>query len=332
MAMKWEEVKKLAGRYDKHNFLGEYLKWGERFRRALENTPSINLSYETLYVVGMVGSGIVGDILNNCLGMDRDIRVVKYTRLPKYIGEDDLVLAVSFSGNTIETLSSVEYALSRKVNVVGITTGGKLAILGKEKGFTVIKIEEALAPRAALPQLIATALKVVLEEDDVKNLAEIATSLSQEAAKYGLDRENNRAYKLAYLIWGRLPIFYADEGYSSILHRAKSSLNENAKVNAYYQGFPEGYHNEVEIFEEIIDPVALPIIFKDKEDDLEPLIRHLDDLDAEYLIIDLVGKNKIEKILRAIVLTDIASIYLAYIMKRDPFEINVINKLKRMRG
>jgi len=330
--LKWDDVKKLAAKYDKKNFLGEYLKWGERFQKALEKTPSLGISYKTLYVVGMGGSGIVGDILRDYLGMEMDIRVFKYTRLPSCVGKGDLVLAVSFSGNTIETLSSVSDALSKGADVIGITTGGKLLELSEKKGFNVIRVEKALAPRAALPQLIATALKIILGEKAVEELMKIADVLRDEASEYSLDTRDNKAFKLAYYIWGRLPILYADEGYLSILHRAKSSLNENAKINAYYQTFPEGYHNEVEAFKEIIDPVAYPIIFKDHGDNLEPFIKHLDDLEMDYLIIDLVGESRIEKILRAILLTDVASIYLAYLRKKDPFEIDVINKLKKMRG
>ncbi len=332
MSLKWDDIKKLAEKYDKKNFLGEYLKWGERFQKALETTPSLDISYKTLYVVGMGGSGIVGDILRDYLGMEKDIRVFKYTRLPRYVDDEDLVLAVSFSGNTIETLSSVSDALSKGAEVVGITTGGKLFELGEKKGFKVIRVEKALAPRAALPQLIATALKITLGETALEELMKIAGVLRDEAARYSLDAKDNRAFKLGYYIWGRLPILYADETYSSILHRAKSSLNENAKINAYYQTFPEGYHNEVEAFEEIIDPVTYPILFKDEGDNLEPFIKHLDDLEMDYLIIDLVGDSRIEKILRAILLTDVASIYLAYLRKKDPFEIEVINKLKKMRS
>ena len=332
MSLKWNDIKNLAEKYDKKNFLGEYLKWGERFQRALETTPSLDISYKTLYVVGMGGSGIVGDILRDYLGMEMDIRVFKYTRLPRYVSKGDLVLAVSFSGNTIETLASVSDALSKGADVIGITTGGRLLELGEKKGFKVIRVEKALAPRAALPQLIATALKTIMGEEGVDELRKIADILKDEATKYSLDKKDNKAFKLAYYIWGRLPILYADDAYLSILHRMKSSLNENAKINAYYQTFPEGYHNEVEAFEEIVDPVSYPVLFKDEGDSLEPFIKHLDELEVDYLIIDLVGESRIEKILRAILLTDIASIYLAYLRKKDPFEINVINKLKKMRS
>jgi glucose/mannose-6-phosphate isomerase len=306
-----------------------------RFRETLRETPEMDLKFRNLVVVGMGGSGIVGDILRDYLEWEigMTVKTIQDSSLPKDVSREDLVLGISFSGNTIETLKTIKQALDKGIRVVAITTGGELKRLAERRGFPVVISQGALAPRAALPQLSASALKLVLNNiEGVEAMYDIAEALDRESHEYSLEREENRAYRLAYNMWGLMPIFYANTRYSSLLHRAKSSINENAKLSVYYGVFPEGYHNEIEIYDEISDPLILPIILKAPEDDLDPLIKHLEDIEVEHIIVELRGENQLERILRGILLVDVASIYLAYLRKRDPYKIDVIEKIKKMRG
>ena len=333
--IKWNEIIELYKKYDKKDFLSEYLRWGERFIRSIERTPFITDEFKRIIVIGMGGSGIVGDIIRDLYIWDKDItvEVIKNSKLPKHIEKErDLVVGVSFSGNTIETISAVKEAVDKEIRVIAVTTGGKLSSMLIKKNIPVILIEKALAPRAGLPQLLGSTLKAITSDgkilDKYKKIGEI---LKKKADEYDVENEMNKAFTLAYYMWGRLPIFYGNLRYYSILHRVKSSINENAKVNAYYSIFPEGFHNEVEIYEEYIDPNILPIILKDEYDELESLINHFDDMNIEYLILTLEGKDALEKILTTILLVDVASIYLSYLRRRNPYEIHVINKIKKFR-
>ncbi len=334
--IKWSEIIELYRKYDVKDFLSEYLRWGERFIRSVDRTSFITDEFEKIIIVGMGGSGIVGDILQDLYIWDKDIAVdvVKNSRLPKHVeGKRDLVIGISFSGNTLETISSVKEAIDKGIRVIGITTDGELSSLLMKKNIPVILIEKALAPRAGLPQLLGSTLKAITsDEKKLDRYKEIGGILKKKAGEYGIDNEMNKAFTLAYYMWGRLPIFYGDLRYHSILHRAKSSINENAKVSAYYSMFPEGFHNEVEVYEEYIDPNMLPIILKDEYDGMKPLIKHLDEMNIEYLTLSLEGRDVLEKILSTILLVDVASVYLSYLRRRNPFEIYVINKIKMLRG
>lgn len=334
--VKWKEIIKLSEEYDEENFLLEYLQWGERFIRSIEEAPFITDEFEKIIVIGMGGSGIIGDILRDIFIWNTNIiiEVVKNSKLPGYIDkEKDLIIGVSFSGNTIETISTVKEALDKNMRVVGVTTGGKLFSILKKRNIPAALVEKALAPRAGLPQLLGSTLKIITSDEKLlKEYKEIGETLKKKADEYRIENEMNRAFMLAYYMWGRLPIFYGNIKYHSLLHRAKSSINENAKINAYYTVFPEGFHNEIEAYEEYTDPNILPVIFKEKNDEMDCLIKHFEELNIEYLIIDLTGKSSLEKILTGILLVDMSSIYLSYLRRKKPYEINVINKIKRYRG
>ncbi|MCK5023549.1 MAG: SIS domain-containing protein, partial [Candidatus Aenigmarchaeota archaeon] len=74
-----------------------------------------------VFVCGMGGSGIAGNILSG-LYPDSNIRIFSDYTLPKYVKRGDLLFAVSYSGNTEETLAVFREARRRKCNIIGITS------------------------------------------------------------------------------------------------------------------------------------------------------------------------------------------------------------------
>ena len=65
-------------------------------------------------VCGMGGSAIGGDVVGACLdGLPVPYQVVRGYELPAWVSEHTLVFAVSYSGNTEETLACVARALAR---------------------------------------------------------------------------------------------------------------------------------------------------------------------------------------------------------------------------
>src|SRR3989344_5840205 len=96
----------------------------EMCKQALRLTvPKKNLKgVKSILVIGMGGSGITGDIIRDCCELRVD--VCRDYKLPK-CDPETLVIAISYSGNTEETLSSFTQALGLK-NTLAITSGGKL--------------------------------------------------------------------------------------------------------------------------------------------------------------------------------------------------------------
>src|SRR6059036_2353193 len=73
-------------------------------------------------VVGMGGSAIAGEILASWLAAERGLPldVVKDFSLPPEVGDGDLVVAVSYSGNTLETLAVTREAVVRGCDILGL--------------------------------------------------------------------------------------------------------------------------------------------------------------------------------------------------------------------
>ena len=75
--------------------------------RGLQGLPDHDL-VENVVVLGMGGSGIAGDILVAAAApfMAVPVVVVKSYELPAFVGEGSLVFAISFSGDTEETVEA----------------------------------------------------------------------------------------------------------------------------------------------------------------------------------------------------------------------------------
>src|SRR2546426_749922 len=81
---------------------------------------------ERIFVVGMGGSAIGADVFAAWVA-DRSkvaMQVVRDYRLPSYARPDDLVVAISYLGNTEETLGATAEGLKLGCRVVAITSGG----------------------------------------------------------------------------------------------------------------------------------------------------------------------------------------------------------------
>lgn len=77
-------------------------------------------------VCGMGGSGIAGDVLAAVAGIGSPVPVFTHRGygLPAWVGPMDLVMAVSCSGTTEETLSSLEEAVRRGCRLLVVARSG----------------------------------------------------------------------------------------------------------------------------------------------------------------------------------------------------------------
>ncbi len=82
-----------------------------------------------IVVTGMGGSGVAGDVLAAVCGPGSSSPVLAQHdyRLPGWVGAADLVIAVSCSGRTEETLSAAEEAVRRGCPLLGVGGAGLTA-------------------------------------------------------------------------------------------------------------------------------------------------------------------------------------------------------------
>src|SRR5207302_8877847 len=109
--------------------------------RGVSDLPTHD-DVENVVVIGMGGSGIAGDILLATAApfMPVPVVVVKGYECPHFVSDGSLVFAVSFSGNTEETLQATTDAAMNGARIVAVTSGGELGKLASGWGAPVIAV------------------------------------------------------------------------------------------------------------------------------------------------------------------------------------------------
>ena len=99
-------------------------------------------------MLGMGGSGIAGDVMVAVAGpfVPVPITVVKSYDLPDFVGRGSLVFAISFSGNTEETVEAAGEAADAGASLVAVTAGGELGRLAEEWGAPVVPVPDDHPP------------------------------------------------------------------------------------------------------------------------------------------------------------------------------------------
>jgi len=303
-------------------------------------------SFKNIVVLGMGGSAIGGDLLSDYLADELSIPIVviRGYNIPKFVDENSLVFAVSYSGNTEETLSDLKRCLEAKARVIALTSGGKLEVLAQENNFPMIKVPAGIQPRAAISYLFFPVLKALERLGLIKERGgetEETLNILQELSKeYGAKSplKNNFAKKVAMGLYQHLPLVYGSEGLlKAVAMRWKTQINENSKWPCFWNVFPELDHNEIvgyEIENNINRKVKI-IYLQDKEGLLRVEQRRkitrkiIQDKVAEFIICPTKGKGKMARMFSLIFLGDLASYYLAILNRVDPSPVACIEDLKK---
>jgi glucose/mannose-6-phosphate isomerase len=221
--------------------------------RAVPGLPPGD-AVRSIAVLGMGGSGISGELCRTLLAPVSGVPVVtvRHYDLPAWVGPETLTFAVSYSGNTEETLAGFAEARRRGSPVIAVTSGGELAEQATAAGQTVVTVPGGLMPRAAIgyvavPPLVSCARLGLAPGLDpaLGEAIETVRARIDECAR-DVPVRANPAKRLAAELVGVLPVVWGTEGIAgAAAYRWKCQLNENAKRYAGWAVFPELNHNEV---------------------------------------------------------------------------------------
>ncbi len=315
---------------DKSNMLEVLDGFAQQCKSALTLPKGMTIKGEitSIMICGMGGSAIGGELLKSYLSNTQlPIFVSREYKVPEYVNSHTLVFAISYSGNTEETLSAFHDAKLKKANIVAITSGGELA----KKAEKVIKIPAGLQPRCALGYLFFSMLGILSNSGliDVKSadLNEMLSLLSQK------EEIKKKAEDLARKIQGKIPLIYSSELLKPVAYRWQTQINENAKYPAYHSAFSEMNHNEINSFRRMDRSQFLAILLMDKQDN--PKIKKRMDICREIMEkninveeIEIKGSSLLAKMFSTIYLGDYSSYYLAIRERIDPTPVKVIEWLK----
>ena len=271
----------------------------------------------SLIFLGLGGSGIVGDYIK-ALGHDKldiPIHVIKEARIPRWVGKESLVIAISYSGNTLETIEATRDALNRGSMVYIVSSNGELIEYARQKGLPYIKLDEGYAPRAALPLMLYSCLKLldslglcIADKRAIEESLELLKVITQNKAI-----AEEVAQSLAE---GGMPSIIADARFEALALRFKNDLNENAKMSAKCEIIPEAMHNDIVGYERGICPQKALILNADDNHFYTKLIEEfvektLRKFHVQTLTLRLRGKSMLAKLMYGSHISSLMSIAIA---------------------
>jgi glucose/mannose-6-phosphate isomerase len=312
--------------------------------RGVEGLPRREL-VENVVVLGMGGSGVAGDLLLAIAApfMAVPVVVVKGYTPPAFVGEGTLVFAVSFSGDTEETLEAATEAAMQGAHIVAVTAGGELAHRATGWGAPVVPVPTDIPqPRAAIGAVAIPPL-VVLEEIGLFPGASQWISLAVEQLRRRRDQLTasaavNPARELARRIGRTVPLVYSSGAVgATAAMRWKNQFNENSKVPAFWNTYPELCHNEIcgwgqhgDVTRQLLTVVNL------RTDSEHPQVMRrfelVDDIVREVVasVEEVVaqGEGDLAQLMDLVLFGDCVSLYLAAQEGVDPGPVPILGELK----
>jgi glucose/mannose-6-phosphate isomerase len=356
---------------DKSNMLAAVASSGAQMReaiatidRALLEAVARDAQPRNLVIAGLGGSGVGGQVLRAVLGHSAPIPIhlEQSHSLPGWVGPMDVVVGVSCSGTTEETLTTTTEAGRRGARVITIGAGGSDLEKVSESitGAVHFAIDaKGRSPRASLWThatpllLVANALGIAhIDESEFEIAADLMDELSVTNGPVSA-LSDNAAKVLALSCAESLPMVWGTGMIgATAAARFMAQLAENAKIPAAHGELPEVGHNQIVAFDGVLAGAkASEDIFRDREFEAIERRIHLyilrdtnehpavakrigivgqiaSDRDVPVTLIQAKGNHPISRLASLIIPTDWASVYAGLALGLDPSEISTINQLK----
>lgn len=319
----------------------------DQCRKALSivdvvSMPSVSPS--NVVLTGLGGSAAGGDFVKAMFDEQGKVPFVvnRDYHLPEFVGSETLVFAVSYSGNTEETLSAYNSAKKRDARVIVVASGGKLAELANKNGDTLVQIPGGQPPRTALGFLFVPVLAMCARLGLVPAPDFRATfGLLDECVRgwtVSTPFDKNRPKQLADYLQGKLAVIYGLGAWqAAVANRWKGQINENSKNMVFANAFPELCHNEILGWVRANDQGVtewIGIVLQDGSESQKmkkraevtaELVRD----QATFHNVHARGETLLERMLSLALFGDFVSLYLAALNAVDPENIDSINVLKK---
>ena len=296
-------------------------------------------------IAGMGGSAIGGDFIKRWFrkSLGIPLEVCRSYELPGYVDENSLVVTVSYSGETEETLSCFVEGIRRRSMIVGIASSGRLVGYCDRLGIPLLRIPMGYPPRAALPFILAALITVMnrfgflkCRKRDLREAVQVLKKV-RDVTRRSIPVEENLAKSIASKLTGSMIIIYAEEAFEEAARRWKDQLNENGKMLAKIEVFPELNHNDLVGWEDSrVSPRRFSVmILRDTTE--EPAMKARVDITTDILrkkglkVIELYpeGKSLLSKTLYFSYVGDLVSLYSAVRARVNPFETEFITQVKK---
>jgi glucose/mannose-6-phosphate isomerase len=325
-------------KYDPEDMHKVYDNWPEIAKKSFESNlePVVFNGINHIVFAGMGGSGAIGDLFSSILSKTNiHVNVVKGYLLPKTVDSKTLVVATSVSGNTIETLTILEYVKNLDCKVIAFSSGGKMESFCVENHLEYRKIPMVHSPRSSFPSFVYSILHVLnsilpIKENDVIESIDKLEETSILISSSNLT-STNPSLKLAHFI-DVTPCIYYPSGLYAAAIRFKNSMQENAKMHAFVEDVIEACHNGIVSWEGKSE--VKPVIIRGTEDYVKTkerwniLKKYFNENKIKFEEVVSVEGNILSKIINLIYILDYSSIYRGIMSKTNPSTIKSIEYIK----
>ncbi|MBI4135829.1 hypothetical protein HY477_03785 [Candidatus Uhrbacteria bacterium] len=314
------------------------LDFGKQFAFSprVENARKLKV-HNKFTVCGMGGSNLVMGLLKIANPAIDALEHRNYGLPPLSVAalKDRLNVAVSYSGNTGETLSSFAEARRRGLPLAVIATGGKLLRRAEKYGVPYVELPiTGIQPRMALGFITKALLKLMPYPELYRQAGALATVLKPNAVR-------SAGKQLARNFKNHVPVIYASDANRMIAYNWKIKFNETGKIPAFYNVLPELNHNEMTGFDAKPKSRHLSerfhfVLHKDQDDDariqrrMEMLARIYRARKLPITVLPLRGKNKLHKTFSSLILADWAAFYTAKQYGLESEQVPVVEEFKKL--
>jgi len=306
----------------------------------LAKNIKIDANFKNVVVCGVGGSALPVNVLNTIAKTSIPVFSHRDYGLPSLAGADSLITCISYSGNTEETISALEAAIEKDLKIVGLASGGKLEQICRQKNIPFVKIPSGIQPRCATGYIFSALAKILSNIGVADNLSDEISNSAKELEKTSplLEKQGK---KLAKKLFRKIPVIYASNNFKAVSRIWKIKLNENSKVPAFHNYFPELNHNEMVGYTKIQNSKFkiqnfIVMILRDKADHprilkrmkLTALLLKKSGIKTEF--IDIKDGSVLFKVFSALLLGDWTSYYLALLNKIDPTPVKMVEDFKNL--
>ena len=306
------------------------------FEPEIINPEKFNNTKKSFVLGGMGGSHLAGGIFK-IINPEINLSIYRDYGLPKQTVENQdatLYIASSHSGNTEEILDFADEAYSKGLDLIIVTTGGKLLEFAEENKIPAIVLpNDGIQPRTALGYSLLALYKIILPEQvvDLQKLQNIIDSQKNVA----------QAVDLAKTLQNKIPVVYTSSQNRALAYNWKIKFNETGKIPAFYNSFSELNHNEMQGYDFVSENAALSekfhFIFIHDNSDSERVEKRMKVTEQLYqekglpvTSLFLEGDSKIEQIFNSLLLADWTTLELAKFYGTEPEKVPLIEKFKTL--
>lgn len=312
------------------------------FNKQFEYHPEIVnqeklTSYSSYVVVGMGGSHLAADLIK-MWNPYRSIYIHENYDLPKLpdaLLKQSLIIADSYSGNTEEVIDVFTDAEEKDLSLAAISIGGQLIEHAKKEKIPFIQLPDThIQPRSALGYSTIALLALMNDQETLPEILALSTALEPEACE-------PVGKKIAESLQGRIPLIYSSTKNKAIAYNWKIKFNENSKIPAFYNIFPELNHNEMTGFDvvEATKPLSQPftvIMLRDSDDDGH-IQKRMDITKKLYqargvsvIESEITGNNQYHKTFTSLLTADWVSLHLAEQYGVESEQVPMVEEFKKM--